>query len=174
MTIRVDHRRLRVCAALLGLTLFLAPVRAAGQEAENRILPAAIGAVMGAGGGGYIALAVIVAEARVGRYVHDIDDVLGWRSVPVVAGGLAGAALGFYDRDRLEAAVLYGAAGVGAGAAIGWGVGNLLSDTPEGRWAGAAIGAGLGMMAGNIYGILNPRNGGGSAGDLSFSISIPF
>jgi hypothetical protein len=169
---RANYRR--VSAALIVMVLVLLPARTAAQEAENRILPAGIGAVMGAGAGGYIALAVIVAEARMGRYVHDMDDVLGWRSLPVVAGGLVGAALGFYDRDRLEGAVLYGAAGVGAGAAIGWGVGNIVSDVPEGRWAGAAIGAGIGMLAGNLYGALNPRNGGGSAGGLSLSITIPF
>jgi hypothetical protein len=161
-----------VLPLLLALVLLL-PAPAAGQEdVESRIVPTALGAAAGIAGGGYLALSVIVAEARFGRYVHDIEDVLGWRSAPVLIGAFTGAALGFYSPPRLEGAILYGVAGLGVGTVAGWGVGSVWGETPEARWAGAAIGAGIGLAAGNLIGILNPPNPDGGGG-IPFFIRIP-
>jgi hypothetical protein len=129
------------------------------QSIETRVLPAAGGVVLGAAGGGYITVSIIVLESRFGRYVHDIDDVLNWRSAPVVVGAVTGLTLGAYSPRHLESAVLYGAAGMLAGGVVGWGAGSLIWAPPEGRWAGAAIGAGFGLIAGNLYGVLNPVRG---------------
>jgi hypothetical protein len=144
-----------------------------GQEPQSRVIPTAVGAVAGVAGGGYLALTVIVTEARLGRYVHDIEDVVGWRSAPVLIGALTGGALGFHSPPRLAGAIAYGAGGMGAGALVGWGAGAAFGRTPEARWAGAAIGAGLGLVTGNLVGALNPmsRDGGGTG--IPFFIVIP-
>jgi hypothetical protein len=145
--------RILVPICLLGLSLAV-PERAAAQA--DRALPVVGGALAGAAGGGYIAVSIIVLEARYGRYVHDLDDVLGWRSAPIVGGAVMGVGLGVYAPRRLEGAVVYGAGGFVAGGALGWALGALIWEPPEGRWAGMAIGAGFGLMAGNLYGIFNP------------------
>jgi hypothetical protein len=126
------------------------------QQPESRLLPAAVGGVTGVAAGGYIAISLIVAEARMGRYIHDSSDILGWRSLPVVSGAIIGTTLGALSPRRLESAILFGAFGLGAGTALGLGIGSLVWDPPEGRWAGAAIGAGVGLVAGNIFGMLTP------------------
>jgi hypothetical protein len=164
------RQRLPVLVLAAALLLPL-PLRA--QEAETRIIPAAVGTVAGVAGGGYLALAVIVAEARVGRYIHDVEDVLGWRSAPVLIGAVTGGALGFYSPPRLAGAIAWGAAGMGAGAVIGWGAGTAFGRTPEARWAGAAIGAGLGLAAGNLVGALNPMSRDGDGTGIPFFIVIP-
>lgn len=146
----------RTASTVLLLMALLVPLPAQAQVIEERLLAVPVGAVLGTAGGGYVALASIVAESRMGRYIHDVDDVLGWRSAPVITGAAVGAALGFYSPRRLEAAAVYGVAGLGIGAVVGLGIGSLVWDPPEGRWAGAAIGAGVGLLAGNSLGILRP------------------
>ena len=126
------------------------------QDPRSRVLATAGGAVAGVAGGGYIALSVIVAEARVGRYVHDMKDILGWRSMPVIGGALLGGSLGFYSPERLQGAIVYGAAGWVVGGLAGMGVGSALWTGAEGNWAGAAMGAGVGLIIGNVIGILMP------------------
>lgn len=143
----------------LVLTLALiAPASLYGQEPQSRVLATSIGAIAGMGAGSYLTVSVVVLEARFGRYIHDVDDVLGWRAAPILIGGLAGAGLGLYSPERLQGAVVYGSAGLALGALTGLALGNRLWDPPEGRWAGAAIGAGVGLIVGNAVGILNPLN----------------
>lgn len=155
-----NERHMRLCTRLLLALALLWPARAAAQDPEpqSRVLATSIGALAGIVGGGYVSLTVIVAESRVGRYVHDVDDVLGWRSAPVILGTLAGAGLGFYSPERLQGAVVYGAGGLALGALAGLGIGSAIWDPPEGRWAGAAIGAGVGLVIGNAIGVLRPLN----------------
>jgi hypothetical protein len=148
----------RICCCMLALTA-TEPTTVVAQSLESRVLPAAGGAVLGAAGGGYITVSIIVLESRFRRYVHDIDDVLNWRSAPIVVGAVTGMTLGAYSPRHLESAVLYGAAGMLAGGVVGWGAGSLIWEPPEGRWAGATIGAGLGLIAGNVLGVLNPVRG---------------
>lgn len=162
---------LACCATAIHTAIRATPV--AAQATESRALAATLGTVGGVAAGGYVALSVIVLESRMGRFVFDIEDVLGWRSAPVLIGGASGLALGAYSPHRLEAAVVYGVAGLAAGAVTGLGVGQILWDPPEGRWAGAAIGAGIGLVAGNLYGILNPIHGGDGDGDEPAAIVIP-
>lgn len=128
--------------------------RAAAQNVEDRILPVMVGGAAGITGGGYVALSVVVLEARLGRYVHDFNDLFGWRSLPVIAGGAVGGALGAYSPERLKQAILYGFGGMAGGAAVGYGVGLLIWSGPEAKWAGAAIGAGVGLVAGYLTGAI--------------------
>ena len=141
---------------IAGLLAMLLHSDAAAQNAESRLLATAGGAVAGVAGGGYVALSVIVAEARVGKYVHDFKDILGWRSLPVIAGAAIGGGLGFYSPARLEGAIVYGFAGWVAGGIAGMGVGSALWRGAEGNWAGAAMGAGIGLVIGNVIGIFSP------------------
>lgn len=153
-----DRLGMRALRRLLLAVALLLPVSLHAQEPQSRAIATTLGGLAGIGAGGYLTVSVVVLEARFGRYVHDIDDVLGWRAAPVVVGALAGAGLGLYSPERLQGAVVYGAAGLGIGALAGITFGNSIWDPPEGRWAGAAIGAGLGLLVGNTIGILSPLN----------------
>lgn len=148
--------------SLLLAVLLLAPTplttSLTAQEPQSRAIATSLGVLAGAAGGGYLSVSVVVLEARFGRYIHDVDDILGWRSAPFLIGATAGGALGFYSPERLQGAVVYGAAGLGLGGLLGLAVGNEIWDPPEGRWAGAAIGAGLGLLVGNAVGVMNPLN----------------
>ena len=138
--------------AVLAFGLLAPPARA-----QQQIVSGAIGAAAGITSGGYVTLAVVVARAQYGHYLHDVDDLIGWQSVPVLLGAGVGAAVGVWDADRMMTGWTYGAAGALAGGSFGFLVGPLVWRRPEGKWAGAAIGAGAGMAAGYFLGVLNPR-----------------
>ena len=127
-----------------------------GLSAQKNIPTALVGGAAGAASGGYIAISVIVAESRAGEYMHSYADALGWRSAPVLIGGLTGTALGLYDPDRLWRTMLYGTVGTVGGLGAGVALGQVLWDGPEAKWAGGAIGAGLGMAIGSSLGLLLP------------------
>ena len=139
-------RVLAVCC----MCICLPSVRPA--EAQN-LLAGAAGGAAGVAAGGYLSLAVAVAEARAGRYLTSMEEFLGWRSAPVLIGGATGAAVGLFDPPRLQRTVIYGAGGTAAGLAIGLVLGPVFWDGPEARWAGGAIGAGVGMVIGTNYGL---------------------
>lgn len=142
---------------LLALLLILAARPASAQVVpENRVLATLVGAGTGMAGGSFMSVSIVVLESRFGRYVHDVDDVLGWRTVPAVSGIFIGGGLGAYSPRRLEAALLYGMGGLFGGGIAGIGVGKLVWDGPEAKWAGAAIGAGVGLAIGTITGIMHP------------------
>jgi hypothetical protein len=140
------------------------------QDGE-RLLTAAGGGMLGVAGGGYVALSIIVAESRAGRYIHDFDDVFGWRSLPVIAGGTLGTALGIYSPERLRRAVLFGFGGLAAGGVLGFGLGQLIWEGPEGKWAGAAIGAGAGLAIAYIVGALT-ASGDDDIGQGNISVPV--
>lgn len=145
---------------LLTLTFVAAAIAALPRPAraqQEQVLSGVIGAAAGITSGGYVTLAVVVARAQYGHYLHDVDDLIGWQSVPVLLGAGMGAAVGVWDADRMMTGWAYGAAGALTGGTVGYLVGPLIWKRPEGKWAGAAIGAGAGMAAGYFIGVLNPR-----------------
>lgn len=146
----------RTKAAFLSACVFLAPAAATSVHGQSNIPAALAGGVVGAGSGGYIAISVIVAESRGGKYLHSYRDALGWRSAPVLIGGVTGLVLGATSPDRLWRTVLYGGAGTVAGTGVGIVAGQLVWDGPEAKWAGGAIGAGIGMAIGSSLGVFLP------------------
>lgn len=149
---------MKVIRTLFLVLLLSAPAPLAAQDPQSRALATSLGVLAGSAGGGYVTVTVVVLEARLGRYIHDVDDVLGWRSAPFIIGALAGGGLGFYSPERLQGAVVYGAGGLALGGLAGFALGGRLWDPPEGRWAGTAIGAGVGLVIGNVIGIFSPLN----------------
>jgi hypothetical protein len=148
-------------AAGMGTLLAAAPVRV---QAQNEFIPAALaGGVVGAASGGYIAITVIVAESRTGKYMHSYADALGWRSAPVLIGGATGVVLGATSPDRLLRTVIYGGAGTLLGTGIGIVIGKRAWDGPEAKWAGGAIGAGIGMAIGSTLGVFLPMKSDGES-----------
>lgn len=129
-----------------------APKPASAQE----FLPMALGTAAGFGAGGYISIGIVTLRARQGKYLYYATDALGWQAAPTVVGGLTGLALGTFDPDRLERAVIYGAIGGFAGAAIGLTYGAIEWAPPEGEWAGTVIGSAAGLALGALVGMLVP------------------
>lgn len=146
----------RMTEACLTACLFMAPAAATSAHAQSNIPAALAGGIAGAGSGGYIAISVIVAESRGGKYMHSYKDALGWRSAPVLIGGVTGVVLGATSPDRLWRTIVYGGAGSLAGTGVGIVAGKLLWDGPEAKWAGGAIGAGIGMAIGSSLGVFLP------------------
>ena len=153
-----DQTAMRLLRTLLLILVLAAPSAARAQEPQSRVLATSLGVLAGAAGGGYLTVSFVVLEAQFGRYVHDLDDILGWRSAPFLVGAALGGGLGYYSPERLQGAVVFGAAGLAVGALAGYLLGDDIWDPPEGRWAGAAVGAGIGLVIGNAIGILTPLN----------------
>ena len=165
------RRLLTAIPAVLAMGAGIASTPAA-SHAQN--IPAAmVGGIAGAASGGYIAISVIVAESRTGKYLHSYQDALGWRSAPVLIGGTGGAIIGLTDPDRLWRTVLYGGAGTAAGVGIGILAGEMIWDGPEAKWAGGAIGAGLGMAIGSTLGVFLPLKDKSNDGAEREPASIP-
>ena len=154
-------------AVALGASLLPAPAQAQGWPA------AVIGGALGMGAGGYVSLGIVALEARRGEYIYGIDDFLGWRSVPVLAGAATGVTLGLWDRERLRHTV-YGTIGGGLlGTAVGAVVGREIWPPPEGKWAGAVVGGAAGILVGAAVGAFWPLDDGGDSAPIAVSIQIP-
>jgi hypothetical protein len=145
-------RRLVLAAGLSALI-----IAGSNAPAHGQILSGAVGAAAGTAAGGYLTLSIVVARAQTGHYVHDVNELLSWTSVPVLVGAGTGMSLGIWSPPRLWTSVIFGTAGAFAGIPVGMFVGTRLSDRTEAKWAGGAIGAGVGMTAGFIFGVLAPQ-----------------
>ena len=162
-------RKILFLIASLALLAQAAPRPAAAQN----LLMGAAGGAAGVAAGGYVSLAVVVAEARAGRYLMGFEDFLGWRSTPVLIGGGTGLAIGLWEEDRLKHAVLWGTVGTGVGAGAGLLIGPMIWDGPEAKWAGGAIGAGLGMIAGSVIGLALDPDDDENGSDRAAAVQIP-
>ena len=143
----------------LGAVFVVTASLAFPARSEAQVLSGAVGAIGGIGAGGYVTLAVVVARAQYGHYLHDVNDLLGWNSVPVLLGAGVGTAVGVWDSDRMVTGYIYGTGGMLLGGSIGYLIGPLIWKRPEGKWAGGAIGAGAGMAAGYFLGVFMPQRG---------------
>jgi hypothetical protein len=143
-------------SAALGLLLALTLLRPEPVEAQRRLIAPAIGALLGTGAGGYVALGITALRARNGHYLFVMQDAFGWQSAAVLAGGGTGIILGIWDEDRLRNTVLattaVGIFGTGVGALVG----RTLWPPPEGKWAGGVIGGAAGILIGAAVGTLMP------------------
>ena len=102
-----------------------------------------------------------------------MDEFLGWRSAPVLIGGLTGATVGFIDPQRLKRTALYGSAGTLGGLGVGLLAGSVAWRKPEGKWAGAAIGAGVGLVIGSNYGLFFAKSRSRDADARTQAVSAP-
>ena len=152
------------------------------RAARSQVLSGVVGGVAGVASGGYVTLSVIVLRAQYGHYLHDVEDLLGWQSLPVLLGAGVGAGVGVWDADRMVTGFVYGAGGTLIGGVVGYLVGPLIWPRPEGKWAGAAVGAGIGMAAGYFIGVLRPidkiapgwlREPSNTIVPISISIPVP-
>ena len=160
--------RCLLCAVLLAVS--------SRGSASGQIATSALGGAAGLVGGGYITMSIVVAQSRVGHYLHDIHDLFDWKSTPIIIGTLAGGTLGAVAPDRLYGAIVYGAAGTVTGLGVGLVVGPRLWPDSEGKWAGAAIGAGAGLALGSVTGILlgwNSGNGDDKGNEQPAAVYIP-
>ena len=148
--------KVRTFCVVAALTVALMAGGARAAHAQ-RLITGPFGAVAGTLSGGYISLSIVVLRAQFGHYLHSADDLMSWNGLPVIIGGSVGTALGVWDPDRLMTGFVYGSVGTLTGGTIGFIVGSVAVDRPEGRWAGGAIGAGLGMAIGSTLGVLVPN-----------------
>ena len=159
----------KILFVIASVALVAVPRPAAAQN----LLMGAAGGAAGVAAGGYVSLAVVVAEARAGRYLMGFEDFLGWRSTPVLVGGGTGLAIGLWEEDRLKHGVLWGTVGTGVGAGVGLLVGPMIWEGPEAKWAGGAIGAGLGMVAGSLIGLALDPNDDAEEDKQASAVQIP-
>lgn len=148
-------RRIRPSLAILILVVIM--IGGSSRAARAQVWTGAFGAAAGTLSGGYITLSIVVARAQTGHYLHEMHDIFGWNALPVLIGGTTGAALGYWEPDRLMTGFVYGSAGALAGGVVGYVIGLKISDRPEAKWAGGAIGAGAGMAIGSTLGVLMPK-----------------
>src|SRR5687768_9741050 len=101
---------------LLGLALPRSGQELAGQQ----ILPALVGGAAGLAAGGYVAIGIVTAQARRGRYLYSSEDALGWHATPILIGPSVGFLIGLFDQERLRRTVIGGGAGAVLGTSVGW------------------------------------------------------
>lgn len=167
----------RVFVTLAALCALLLAARVGPAAAQER--RAAVGAVVGAGGGAVITLSAIVARARFQqRYVDSADDLVHWQSIPMIAAPAAGILFGYAGHDAHVGSIVGSTSGMVVGALIGSSVGWAVSRQPESPWAGGVIGAGVGLALGGLAGgiIAWSRDDDAEIGfpdALRFSFSVP-
>jgi hypothetical protein len=166
-------RRWLVLLVAVAVVLACRPRPAAGQ-----IGSAILGATGGLAAGLYTTSAIYVTEARFGRYIFSVDEVVSVnvRFLPMVVEPVLGAWLGARSGRALARAGLWGGVSFIGGAAVGAGAGHLIWRTSEGRWAGAIIGSALGFLTGATLGGrsgLRDAERRGDARPVTFSISFP-
>lgn len=115
--------------------------------AIGRALSGLVSLALGAFAGFLVTLAIVVARARLGSFVHDIGEMvaLRWETAPILIGAGLCAWLGFRDPRALVRAMSSGGAGMVIGIGLGAAAGAFLSETPEGVWSGMIIGGVAGM-----------------------------
>jgi hypothetical protein len=163
------------------LTVFIAAAAVLAWRpapASGQVGAAIAGATGGLAAGLYTTTAIYVTEARFGRYIFSVDDVVrpNLRLLPMVVEPALGGWLGAKSGRALGRAALWGGVSFFGGAAVGAGAGHLIWRTSEGRWAGAIIGSAFGLLVGATVGgrrALRDEDLENGARPVTFSISFP-
>lgn len=165
------RRRLALLAAVVVL------LGAGPQDGAGQVAPAALGVAGGLAAGLYTTASVYVVEARFGRYVYSVGEVLSPNAelLPVAAGLVGGTWLGVRSGSALARAGLWGGLGLLGGAALGAGAGRILWDSGENRWAATVVGGAAGLVTGAVLGGLSglDEDDDGAARPMSVSVSVP-
>lgn len=163
---------------ILAIAFVLLVGGAEPMPAQQYELPA-IGAAVGIAGGAGVTLGIVVARARWQRvYLDSADDLIHWQSAPMIIAPALGITFGLAGEDALLGSIAGSTMGLVGGAAVGAGLGWLISNEQEWPWAGGVIGGALGMSLG---GILNGLSAWSRDDDpnlpfpkeLRFNISVP-
>lgn len=130
------------------------PLARAAARATHAIFGGLLGAVFGLG----ITLAIVILNARAGRYIfalHDLASVR-WETLPVPI--VAGAAAWMAARRPASYwhAVLLALAGLVGGALAGAFIGSVFGATPEWQWTAGVLGS---VVGGLVLGLRRLRPG---------------
>lgn len=167
-------------ASRLGLPVLvsLALIAVPSGRVGGQVLPAAAGAVGGLVAGTIVTTASVVLEARLGRYVYGLDELITLRPevVPILIGPVVGAVMGARSPSTLGRAGTGALLGLVGGIALGTGAGTLMGQTGEAQWAGAIIGGATGMLAGAILNasLSSSDDEGAAVATVAFSIQLPW
>jgi hypothetical protein len=149
---------LLVRAALVVLLLVALEAPRPQQRVQGQqLIPALVGGAAGLAAGGYVAIGIVTAQARRGRYLYASEDALGWHATPILVGPSVGFLMGLLDPDRLKRTIIGGSAAAAFGTGVGLLAGRHFWAPPEGKWAGAVIGGAAGLLAGSLAGALWPE-----------------
>lgn len=123
-----------------------------GVHAQEVDVPAVLaGAAGGAVSGAIVTLGWVVERANIEqKYLHEVEDLVGFIGTPLIVFPAAGATLGLLDRDLLLTVGTGAGIGTVSGAALGMGLGHVFAGGQTGRWAGALMGAAAGLIAGAV------------------------
>ena len=99
-----------------------------------------------------VTLALVVAQARAGKYIFGLDDLLAfrWDVLPIPLGAVAGFLLARKRPHSVAWATACGFAALVLGVVTGALVGGLTREPDVGRWAGGVIGGAVGLLLGCI------------------------
>jgi hypothetical protein len=97
-----------------------------------------------------VTLALVVAEARFGRYIFALEDLMAFRLdlLPIPLGAIAGFRLHHRRSHTVGWTTVFGLAGFFIGAIGGAVLGSIAWTDSAGPWAGAVIGAAIGLVGG--------------------------
>jgi len=99
-----------------------------------------------------VTLALVVIEARFGRYIFGMDDLLAFRLdlLPIPLGAWAGFRLHHRRSHTVGWATVLGLLGMIVGMVIGKVLGTIAWRDSAGPWAGAVIGGAFGLVGGCV------------------------
>jgi hypothetical protein len=117
------------------------------------------GAVMGF----IVTLALVVLQARFGKYIFAMEDLMAlrWDLLPIPLGAVAGFRLARHHHHAVPWATICGVGGMLVGVVAGALLGPVIWGDGAGHWAGGVIFGATGLVAGTLLSRLRklaPRN----------------
>ena len=129
--------------------------RTAGYRRRIKIIHGLVILLATVGGGamGFIVtIALVVAQARFGRYIFAMEDLFAfrWDLLPILLGAVAGFRLAWRHTHAVSWATVCGVAGLLTGIAVGALLGPMVWGDGVGQWAGGVIAGAIGLVTGSI------------------------